>query len=495
MATVITNLLSAIPIFGKDLVELKNKLTTIGKISVHAFKNGRVKRSDKEKNEFLSIPYPFLAMLIGLIDGDGCIIINKTTKGYIKINLTIEFNIRDLSILQYIHSILKLGKITVYSKFGICKLVINRTDIQEILFPLFLHHKLFFLTNTRREQFNKAMFILQNNIKMFIEIPSIFPIIFSLPLTALDYTELPFFNNWIVGFTIAEKYPGYLEYLRNNFYKDIINYKKNKNICDETKSLIRIYKKENRKNIKLFLATQQGTRKISFLTKPIIANKIVIWGIILTSTVGYGRFTKQIRNMIALPFFQQSILIGILLSDGYLWSDKPYNNYRFHFKQTFSRFEYVLYVFQYFSHYCNILPFLKIESGYRDNKKYNYSSIEFYTRAFPCFTQYNNLFYKNKIKVLPEDIFNLLTPVALAHWIMGDGAYKSHDLILCTDSFSILEVVKLINVLIIRYELECKIHFHTSTQPRILIRQRSMLKLKNIVLKYMHYSMLYKIIR
>ena len=195
MATVITNLLSAIPIFGQDLVELKNRLPTIGKISVHAFKNGRVKRSDIDKNEFLSIPYPFLAMLIGLIDGDGCIIINKTTKNYIKINLNIVFNIRDLSILQYIHSILKLGKITVYSKFGICKLIINRTDIQEVLFPLFLYHKLFFLTNTRREQFNKAIYILQKDLKMFNEIPSFIPDMFPLPDTALKYTKLPFFNN------------------------------------------------------------------------------------------------------------------------------------------------------------------------------------------------------------------------------------------------------------------------------------------------------------
>ena len=51
-ATVITNLLSAIPVFGHDLVELKNKLITIGKISVHAFKNGRTHRSEEEKYLF-----------------------------------------------------------------------------------------------------------------------------------------------------------------------------------------------------------------------------------------------------------------------------------------------------------------------------------------------------------------------------------------------------------------------------------------------------------
>jgi len=119
------------------------------------------------------------------------------------------------------------------------------------------------------------------------------------------------------------------------------------------------------------------------------------------------------------------------------------------------------------------MPFLKID---KNNKK-TYYAIEFYTRALPCFTEYKNIFYKNKVKILPEDIYNLLTPVALAHLIMGDGSYKSHGLIICTDCYTVQEVVKLINVLIIRYELECKLHFHTSSQPRILIRQRSMLKL------------------
>lgn len=205
MATVITNLLSAIPVFGKDLVELKNlkiKLPTIGKINVHALKKGRKKRLNKD--EFLFIPYSFLAMLVGLIDGDGYILINKTTKGYIKINLTIAFNIRDLSILEYIYSVLSLGQITVYSKLEICKLIINRTDIQEVLFPLLIHHKLFFLTDTRREQFNKAMYILTKELKFFIEIPSNIPNMHPLPDTAIKYTSLPFFNNWIVGFTIAE---------------------------------------------------------------------------------------------------------------------------------------------------------------------------------------------------------------------------------------------------------------------------------------------------
>ena len=88
MATVITNLLSAIPWLGKSLVELKNKikyeiqniniLDTIGKISPYAIKKGWKKSIDK--SILLNIPYSFLAMLVGLIDGDGYISVTKSKK-------------------------------------------------------------------------------------------------------------------------------------------------------------------------------------------------------------------------------------------------------------------------------------------------------------------------------------------------------------------------------------------------------------------------------
>jgi hypothetical protein len=52
----------------------------------------------------------------------------------------------------------------------------------------------------------------------------------------------------------------------------------------------------------------------------------------------------------------------------------------------------------------------------------------------------------------------VLTPIALAHLIMGDGAVQRHGLILYTNSYSIQDIVLLMNVLIIRYRLECTIH-------------------------------------
>lgn len=42
----------------------------------------------------------------------------------------------------------------------------------------------------------------------------------------------------------------------------------------------------------------------------------------------------------------------------------------------------------------------------------------------------------------------LLTPVALAHLIMGDGGVRNHGLVLCTNSFVTKDVVRLLNVLV-----------------------------------------------
>ena len=203
MATVITNLLSAIPVFGKDLVESNNTIEninlfaryaldsevlflikanlpvactipTLGTVSVHALKGGNKIRVDKK--EYLLIPYEFIAFLVGLIDGDGYIRINKTTKGYIALNLVIVLSLKDISTLEYIYSVLKLGKITKYPdiKNPTCKLVINRTDLQEVMFPLLKHHNVFFLTESRRAQFDLAMFILVKGIKLYDQIPYYF---------------------------------------------------------------------------------------------------------------------------------------------------------------------------------------------------------------------------------------------------------------------------------------------------------------------------------
>lgn len=111
--------------------------------------------------------------------------------------LVISLHLEDLSTLEYINSVLKLGKLTTYrdNRSPTCKLIINKTDLQEILFPLLLYHNIFFLTETRMNQFNLAINIMKNDIRTYGAITSVnVPSNFELK-TPSDYTKLPFFRN------------------------------------------------------------------------------------------------------------------------------------------------------------------------------------------------------------------------------------------------------------------------------------------------------------
>lgn len=86
-----------------------------------------------------------------------------------------------------------------------------------------------------------------------------------------------------------------------------------------------------------------------------------------------------------------------------------------------------------------------------------------------------------------------MTPVALAHLIMGDGAVmRGKGLIICTDSFNTKDVILLMNVLIIKYGLSCTLHKNREIY-RIYISKSSMGLLVSIVKPHMVSSMLYKI--
>jgi len=166
-------------------------LLPIGIYNIHSFKKTNKRLSVQE---YLSIPSSFIAFLAGFIDGEGYIGITRTTKGYIQIKLEISLQLKDISTLEYIHSVLNLGKIHISKDIRNprCRLIINKSDLQEILFPLLLKHKIYFLTEKRVSQFNTAMFILNNNIKLFEEIPNmnLIPTVFNMPTSVEGYINL-----------------------------------------------------------------------------------------------------------------------------------------------------------------------------------------------------------------------------------------------------------------------------------------------------------------
>lgn len=182
-------------------------------------------------------------------------------------------------------------------------------------------------------------------------------------------------------------------------------------------------------------------------------------------------------------------MVGIIISDAWLKLSKRSKNALLGFAQSKINSKYLWSVFFSLSHYCSCYPKIKV----RNRLGTNTIESQFETRSMPCITELYLLFYPEKIKVIPQDIYNLLTPIALAHLIMGDGSKQRHGLIICTDSYKLVDVVSLMNVLMIRYRLDCTIRVHNKNQYRIYINQSSMALLVKIVSPYMHYSMLYKL--
>lgn len=77
---------------------------------------------------------------------------------------------------------------------------------------------------------------------------------------------------------------------------------------------------------------------------------------------------------------------------------------------------------------------------------------------------------------------------------MGDGQAKhGGGLTLCTDCYSIQDVIRLLNVLLIRYRLVCSLHQPNKGSYRIYISKKSLRLLNTIVGPHMDNSMLYKI--
>nr|YP_008964982.1 LAGLIDADG endonuclease [Annulohypoxylon stygium]AHB33541.1 LAGLIDADG endonuclease [Annulohypoxylon stygium] len=230
-------------------------------------------------------------------------------------------------------------------------------------------------------------------------------------------------------------------------------------------------------------------KQIKLLIKGIQINNglsVVPYGSNLGSTVGYTKFSNLERSLIKIPVDLRSVFIGIILSDAAIQKSNVGGDARLQFKQKYSQLEYLYSVFFELSHYCSQSP-----SVYTTivHKKKHYA-LSFTTRSLPCITELYDIFYPEGKKIIPNNIYELLTWRALVHWIEGDGTYSS-GITIQTQSFTNQEIVLLMNVLIIKFRLDCSIHVQGSYSV-LYIKSKSIKQNLHHMLPYIHPSMLYK---
>lgn len=178
---------------------------------------------------------------------------------------------------------------------------------------------------------------------------------------------------------------------------------------------------------------------------------LVIYGSNFESSLGSKNNSSILRYIESIPNNILYILSGLLLSNGYIQisNKKSKNNIfnaKFRLKQSIKDIEYILYVFSLLNHYCINIP------------KMNKSYIELKTKSLPCFTLLKNKFYKGRIKIIPNDIYDYINYNTLAHIIMGNSSFIKGGGIVLNLQYPLKELIFFNQILNIKFELNPKIH-------------------------------------
>jgi len=197
-----------------------------------------------------------------------------------------------------------------------------------------------------------------------------------------------------------------------------------------------------------------------------------------------------------------SVLVGSLLGDGSLTTDSEGYLPRFSVEHTINSLDYLRWKFSV------LKPFTRSHIYTRSARKHVICGIEteckatcsFKTIGSRYFLPYYHGFYRDGRKVVPENIMNLLTPLAVAVWFMDDGyaLYKPERyirrIVFYTNGFSKDGVRFLCQVMKKVYDLDFKIHLKEGKYPVMCSgSKKTYYDFYQIVRKYIHPSMKYKI--
>lgn len=138
---------------------------------------------------------------------------------------------------------------------------------------------------------------------------------------------------------------------------------------------------------------------------------------------------------------QQAVLVGTLLGDGCLV--KHGRHHRLHVKHAIAQRSLALFKYETFRDFISMAPHYfeqRLGAG-------RFPCVQFATRTHPAFSEWHRHFYVDGRKTVPIDIAAVLTPLALAVWLMDDGAADYAGITLQTHNYQCAEVDLLVEVL------------------------------------------------
>jgi hypothetical protein len=159
---------------------------------------------------------------------------------------------------------------------------------------------------------------------------------------------------------------------------------------------------------------------------------------------------------------------------------------------------YLHHLYDLFEPYTNTGP--ASISVYNKKTKTNHEVLKFNTVSLPQLLYYHRLFYVlnsvgKLIKIVPGNIEELMSPIVLAHLIMGDGNLKLPDEIIriYTNSFTKEEVELLSLAITKKLNILSKVTHDRNNQYMITISKSQLPLVRELTKSYVCPSMYYKL--
>lgn len=211
---------------------------------------------------------------------------------------------------------------------------------------------------------------------------------------------------------------------------------------------------------------------------------------------------------------QYDVLIGCMLSDATMkWMsglNSEVESCIVKFEHQHKHKAYVDFLYELFKPFIGSPPRIRYKYRTKDPHSYHVATL-----THPDFVPIYKMFYHTvegkRVKKVPDNIETLLTPLALAHFFMGDGSfnrvkksnkgeppvYRMASYNLNTHSFTQEENERLCEVLLKKYNINCTIQQDGSKEGspmwRIYIGASEKRKFVSVIRPHLHPVFLYKV--
>jgi len=188
-----------------------------------------------------------------------------------------------------------------------------------------------------------------------------------------------------------------------------------------------------------------------------------------------------------LTTFQEVVLVGTLLGDGSI--AKHGHHHRLFVKHKSAHRALAQWKREVFGNFTT-MPLNEFDQ--RLNGRL-YPCVQFVTRTDPVFSEWRQRFYDGRRKIVPAEIFSLVTPMSLAVWLMDDGTADRAGVSFQTHSFELNEVACLAHMLRVRFEIEASV-MKNKGRSIVYVPKASLGKLRSLVDAHVLPQLVYKLV-